>query len=486
LPFRPLSLASALLLAALLPLVPTAPTAAAAPAAPARQRPNFVVVLTDDQTVAQMQFLPATRSLLGGRGVTFTDYVVSYPLCCPSRATLLTGQYTQNNGVANNIDGAGQFAGPVQRTALPVALRRSGYFTGYVGKYLNGYDETDPVPPGWTDWRGATYVNNYRRTRLNENGVITTHRDEFQTDLFARKTTEVLARASDSGRPFYVQLSTYAPHGGIGRTYADRHQHLYADLQAPRGPAYDEEDVSDKPPVVSNRPRLDAAARQAITRTWRQEARSLRAVDDAVARIVRQLRADGELANTTIIVTSDNGFFHGEHRIRSGKFLPYEPSVRVPLLVSGPLVAPELRGGEIDEPTANVDIVPTILDAARSAPLRTPDGVSLMPLLAGEDVGDWTSRSVELVGISGACRSCGYPYSGVRRGDGLVYWRLDRTGRTELYDLTTDPDQLQNLSEDPAYAATVLELEAARIALSSCRGASCGRPGDWTPWSPLD
>jgi arylsulfatase A-like enzyme len=243
--------------------------------------------------------------------------------------------------------------------------------------------------------------------------------------------------------------------------------------------------VSDKPPWIADRPVLDAAAQGAIDRRWRSQARSLAAVDDAVAGIVRELRATGELANTMIVMTSDNGFFHGQHRIAAGKFLPYEPSIRSPLLISGPLIATGLRGGRIDQPTANIDVAPTILDAARVAPLREVDGVSLRPLLAGDVGTDWSGRAVYLVGVAGrGCAFCGKAYQGVRRSDGLVYWRFEATGDMELYDLNTDPDQLDDLSADPAHAVVLAEMEAARVALMSCAGASCGQPGNWTPWAP--
>jgi len=500
--------------AAVLALVATLGPARATAGPPAPRvalpaRPNLVVVLTDDQTLEQMAYLPQTRALLDDEGVAFTDYVDSYPLCCPTRATLLTGQYTQNNGVRVNtgddaaqplptesgaprpvgVESAATFADRGERTSLAVALRRSGYFTGYVGKYLNGYGADGTarrVPPGWTDWRVAPYpwTRRYWNTKLNVNGRLQSYSGQFQTDLFADQATTMIRRASSSGQPFFVQLATYAPHRGEGPIYAPRHADQFTDITAPRDPSFDEADVSDKPPWIADLPRLAPSAVAGIDRHWRTEARALLAVDEAVARVVDVLHETDTWDDTIVVFTSDNGYFHGQHRQANRKFLPYEPALHLPLLVGGGALPAAVRGRDVDAPVASVDVAPTLLALAGVAPLRRVDGVSLVPFLDEGDPPDWSDRFVYLVGIASRDCACPVTWSGVRTGTGWVYWRLeDRRHRRELYDLDADPYQLENRAGDAEVADVEAELEAARRALVRCAEAACGRPGDWTPWT---
>jgi arylsulfatase A-like enzyme len=448
------------------------------------QRPNFVVVLTDDQTLEQLAFMPATQRLLVRRGLTFTNALATYPLCCPSRASLLTGRYPTNHGILTNTGNRDQSPAlaaayrNVERSALPVALRRRGYFTGYVGKYLNGYGPSHPAPPpGWADWRGATQITNYRRTTLNENGVTRTYQG-FQTDLLGRKAVNMVERASAFGLPFYIQLSTFAPHlSSSSEIFAARDRNLFTEEVAPRSDAFDEADASDK---FILRPPLGPDRIAAIDERWRDELRSLQAVDRAVERLVEALQRTRTLANTYIVFTSDNGFFHGEHRIGRGKYFPYEPAVHIPLVIAGPGVPAADRGTTVDEPVAGIDLVPTILHYARAQAVIPPDGVSLHRMIEGRRSEDWyENRHVLLMGAASADCRCAPTYSGVRTAR-WMYWTA--TSGTELYDLTADPLQLENLAGRPEVAAVEQRLEAARQALVSCAGAACGRPANWTPW----
>ncbi|HET9541648.1 MAG TPA: sulfatase [Acidimicrobiales bacterium] len=480
--------------------------------ADAASAPNVVVIMTDDQTLAQMVALPETTALLGDAGVTFSDAVVSYPMCCPSRATFLTGQYTQNNGVRQNtaadddnplpreafpvadVEAWPAFARDAERRSIAVALEDAGYHTGLLGKYMNGYQRRAPVPPGWSDWRAAPSPS-YWNTRLNENGVEVEYPGQFQTDVYREVAGDMIGQASDSRQPFFLMLNFSAPHtAGPGvHTYADRHQSLFPDALAPRSAAYDEADTSDKPAFLRDRyPRLSTAQVQTVDARWRDSLRSLAAVDEAVGAIVEDLADTGELEDTVLIFTSDNGLYHGEHRIPGSKYLPYEPAIRVPLIVAGPAVADGLRGTVSDAAVANVDLAATILDLANVEPLAPVDGRSLLPLLTGEPV-PWQAgatpsathaRPIYLMGVGSSIRgNVPQTYSGVRSSDGWSYIRWeDQAGSTELYDLVNDPEQTENLARDPSYRAIRARLERQRHHLVRCAGRSCDVP----PYGYLD
>jgi arylsulfatase A-like enzyme len=322
------------------------------PAAQAQTaRPNVVVVMTDDQTLRSLRVMSNVRRLLGRQGTTFTRSFTVYPQCCPSRASFLTGQYAHNHEVLGNSPPAGGYQKLNHRNTLPVWLRRAGYHTAHIGKYLNGYGGSNPleIPPGWREWRGSVDPSTYRYTgyTLNENGRLRTY-PGYQTDVYAGKAEGVIRRRAPRARPFFLWVAFLAPHAGdpddpddpgagIGSpSPAPRHRDVFDSARLPRPPSFNEANVSDKPPGIAGRVLLPPERIAAIRENYQQELESLLAVDQAVGRIVRALRESGELANTYVIFTSDNGFFHGEHRVAQGKNLPYEPAIRVPLLVRGP------------------------------------------------------------------------------------------------------------------------------------------------------
>lgn len=495
-------------------------------------RPNFVVLMTDDQTYEQLAALPQLRAAMAPSGVEFSNSVVSYPLCCPSRATFLTGQYSQNHGVDSNgtgSDPAEASPGPppgavaaqnlvepegefqfhqVEATALPVALSDAGYFTGFIGKYLNGYGSgengnspAERVPPGWADWRGLVepYTSRYWSVHLNIQGTVTDLSGSFQSDVYAAQAEDVLENASASGQPFFLQVSFSAPHASADRNtiYADRDATAYPGATAPRPRSFNEYDTYDKPTFLQDfYAPLTPTDETDIDQFYRSQLRSLRSVDDAAIRIIDRLQALDELQDTVIIFTSDNGLFHGEHRIKGGKFLPYEESIRVPLLLSGPAVAPGVAGTTIDAPVANIDLVPTILDLAGADALASPDGRSLRPLLEGQGErwsvrhdgwapGPARARPVLLRGTK-LVRQDQFPqvaYTGVR-SDGWVYvkWKTPGGPQYELYDLDSDPHQLVNRAGDPEVRSVQRRLERQRRLLQSCRGPSC----EVAPYGYLD
>jgi N-acetylglucosamine-6-sulfatase len=449
----------------------------------AAARPNVVVMMTDDQTAASLKYMPQTNALLGASGTTFGNSIATFPLCCPSRATHLTGQYAHNHGVLHNSGPFGGFGRLDHANTLPVWLGDAGYRTMHVGRYLNGYEYADGIPPGWSDWHASPHSKafNYSRWEVNENGSLASYPEagrpgEYLTDYQGRRASELIDQAAPGERPFYLQLWFVAPHRGSPRDPDDptgvgtpspaaRHRDSFATALMPRLPGFDEANMLDKPQVVADRPRLTPEVAGGIEENWRQELESLQAVDDAVARVVDTLARTGELENTLIVFTSDNGFMHGEHRARGEKVLLYEESVRVPLVLRGPGVPRRFRD---PRPVANVDVVPTILDATSVTPLRALDGRSLLELVEDQDV--WLGRDLLIENGNGANNVPAYRAIRTNR---FVYAEHLTTGEFELYDLERDPYQLRSVDGGSRYEAIQRDLAARLRLLKRCAGSGC-------------
>lgn len=446
---------------------------------PQAEQPNIVVIMTDDQTLESMRVLPRVQALIGDEGLTFTDSIVSFSLCCPSRATFLTGQYSHNHGVrGNQLPDGGYEAFSDEETTMPVALQQAGYTTAHVGKYLNGYGFDEPVnaPPGWDEWFTELDVRSQRYVGFTmlENGTERTYGpDDYSTDVFTDLAVATIDRHADAADPFFLTVDYFAPHADFAftedgltpATPAPRHLGAFEGEPLPGGAALDEADVSDKPESIQERPRLTDEVRAEITDNYARYLESLLAVDEGVERIIDALDGAGVLGDTVVMFTSDNGYFFGEHRIQRGKERFYEPSIAVPLLVRGP----GIPRGETRAPlVANIDLAPTILDLAGARALRPPDGQSLVPLLAA-DPGP-SDRAVLLESAMGGPNDL-VPDYGVRTAR-YAYFEL-RTGERELYDLVEDPDQLDNLAGDPAHAKVEADLAQETARLKACAGETC-------------
>ncbi|HEX6701078.1 MAG TPA: sulfatase [Gaiellaceae bacterium] len=452
----------------------------ARPAAVARPRPNVLVLETDDQTLAEMAVLPTVRRLIGDEGVTFDNSFVTFSLCCPSRASLLTGQYAHNHGVRGNTSAAGGYYKLDSTNTLAVWLQRAGYYTVLLGKYLNEYGTRDPkeIPPGWSEWHGLVDPSTYRYYgyTMNEDGKLTTYCEDaqppcYQTDVLRDKADEIIRRRAPNPQPFFLWVAFLAPHAGQPAdpdnpfietpSPAPRHRGAFANEPLPMPPSFNEADVSDKPSAIQRLPLLAEREIAAIRENWQRRRETLLAVDEAVGSILETLRRTGELDNTLILFTSDNGFFHGEHRIPFGKTLLYEPSIRVPLLMRGPGIP---RGVHRSQLVANIDYAPTILDAAKVEPGRIQDGISLLPL--ARDGYKEVGRDLLVDNEPGpehfdAIRSRNWLYAEYA------------TGERELYDLAHDPDELQSLHGDPSYAAVRGALAQRLHVLVACKGPTC-------------
>jgi len=476
----------------------------------ADNRPNIVFVLLDDLDATASPYwdaLPSTHKLLQERGVTFDQAFAPTPICCPARSTILTGKYGHNTGVLTNGGDQGGwgtfYKNGNEAKTMAVWLQNAGYHTGLIGKYLNGI-EADPthVPQGWSEWYGAVdnlFYFGYGYT-LNENGTLVQYGNteaDYNTDVVANKAVDFIRRATPSGgerQPFMLYVAPTAPH--LPLPPARRHSNNpYRTALAPRTENYNEVDVSDKPFWL----RASAKLRASIVDAWndvdyQNRMGSLYAVDEMVEQIVTALDERGELENTWIIFTSDNGYNLGSHRLIH-KMAPYEESIRVPLVIVGPDVNTKLRGQRVNAMTLEMDFAPTIAEIAGVAIPSDVDGQSLLPLLRGEPVAAWRDDMLLQYVTAGAANGVGAElpawffvmlgqdiptYRALRNSTNLYVEWYDNpkiSHEYELYDLASDPFQLTNLLSTPEGQlrnhALVEQMHARMLELADCKGATC-------------
>lgn len=442
----------------------------------AEVKPNILVIMTDDQTVSDMKVLPKTRALLGEQGTTFVNSFVSYPLCCPSRSTFLTGQLARNHGVVQNSGPHGGYQRLDHTSTLPVWLQEAGYYTVHIGKYLNNYGVDSPeAPPGWSRWFGLIDPSTYRMYgyTVSVDGVPVTRGGgtrEYQTDVLAGEAEKVLRARAGAGSPFFMTVAPIAPHleriNGVqvAPRPAPRYKGRFAHEAFPAKPSFNEPDVADKPAHIRRLPVLSKARAARQMSFYRARLASLLAVDDLVERLVRALGETGQLGRTVILFTSDNGFLLGEHRIPDQKYYPYEESIRVPLIVRGGGFPVGATAGQL---VSNVDLAPTILALAGAQAGREMDGRPLLPLALDPEEGQGRTLLIEGVGAGVDKPS----YQAVR-DERWLYVEYPG-GDRELYDLQQDPMELHSRHADPALSAVRADLAARLARLRACAGPAC-------------
>ena len=499
-------------IASVQPFVPLPQTTSAL--ATPRQQPNIIFVLADDLDADSIKYMPNLKALVADQGTTFSNSFFNISLCCPSRTTILRGQYATNTGIVGNTPPSGGFqkvySDGLEKSTVAVWLQEAGYRTMLAGKYLNGYpDKSSPmyIPPGWDEWYSAVKGNAYSEFNytLNENGKQVAYGAEpkdYGTDVYAGKVGDFIQRTGKESTPFFVYLSVYAPHSPA--TPAPRHANLFPNAQAPRTPNFNERDVSDKPAYIRNHALLKPKQIAQIDADYRKRLQSLQAVDEAIAKIVDTLKSTGQLDNTYLFFASDNGFHLGNHRMAQGKVAPYEEDIRVPLIARGPGVP---AGRTLDHIVGNIDFAPTFAELGGATIPDFVDGRSLVPLLGSNPLPSdkWrqsyliqngmpkTTASLTTIGLDDeppitvtdaallepldggdldpAQQAVGGipPFFGIRTPD-YVYVEYS-TGERELYDLKNDPYQLQNLA---ATKPELLNQLAAQLAkLRKCSGAEC-------------
>jgi arylsulfatase A-like enzyme len=397
--------------------------------------PNIILLLTDDQRFDTLHVMPQVQRLLQKRGMTLRRAIVTNPVCCPSRATILTGRYSHTTGVYAN---AGEHGGwetfkASESSTIATALDAAGYRTGLIGKYLNGYTgDGIYVPPGWDRWFAFAAPNGryYNYTMFDDlRGYVSfgTQPKDYSTDAIRRQAVSFI-RSTAEDTPLFLMVTPFAPHGN--HIAAPRHDGDLATARVSLRRSVNEADMSDKPAYLQLRPTTPLAS---IKRRTRDQWETLLAVDDMVARIVAALHETGRADNTMLIFTSDNGLLNHEHRWIA-KQVPYEESIRVPMVISFP---GQIPSGTVSAAiVSNLDIAPTVVDFA-GASLPT-DGTSMRPLLTDATSSIRESIALEHLGPSPPT------YCGVRTPT-FVFVRYV-TGEEELYDLVQDPWQLENVA----------------------------------------
>ena len=507
------------------------PTPASTPVSPARTatageawaeaaRPNIVVVMADDMRVDDLRFAPHVRRLVAQRGLTFRNSFSPYPLCCPARASFFTGLYAHGHRVWSHREPWGYRVFDDSRT-IATSLRQAGYRTGFVGKYLNGYGPHTSrvsgtpswsyVPRGWSDWRaaienpgipgvhGGTY--NYFDTPYNVNGRLRNdYQGRYQTSVIGDFSVGMARRFGSTRQPFFMSVNYVAPHHGNpaepddpGRVLDRNGDPVHFDTPArprwvkgrfdqvirrsaglPRGGGPAERSMVDKPARLRMLPEPTRRERRAMRDVTRQRAESVLVMDQQVRRLIGTLKRTGEWRNTVFMFTSDNGYLLGEHRVRQGKILGHEPSLRVPFLVTGPGMRGGGQHGRLRfDPITTVDVAATIIDIADARPPYASDGASRVPTMRRGDRG-WTTPVLYEALHTGGQQGGGF--DDVRTAIGVRtarYSMLVYRNGAELYDLVEDPLQNRSRWDDREYRFVRRALRQVWWDLKDCRGRQC-------------
>jgi N-acetylglucosamine-6-sulfatase len=451
-------------------------------------KPNIVFVLTDDLSMNLLRYMPHVDAM-ERTGLTFNNYFVSDSLCCPSRSSIFTGNFPHDTHVLNNTGRHGGFdqfysRGEEQHT-FAVALQNAGYRTALMGKYLNGYGQQRGsvpglpftyVPPGWSEWDVAGWGYPEFNYNLNEDGQLQHYGDkpsDYLTDVIANKGVQFINSSAAAGEPFFLELSTFAPHSPYRP--APRDDNDFPGLQAPRPPSFDAI-PTDPPAWLAGRPPLTDAQIQRIDEVFLRRAQAVQAVDQMIGQVESALAANGLSNDTYVVFSSDNGLHTGEYRLMPGKMTAFDTDIHVPLVISGPGIP---AGTTTDAMSENIDLAKTFAQIG-STTLRG-DGHSLMPLFGGLAPADWRNAIlVEHRGPHLLASDPDYqqPASGnpntyeAMRTDQFLYVEYN-DGEREIYNLDNDPFELHNLigSVTPMQLA---QLHAELIGIKHCHGgATC-------------
>jgi N-acetylglucosamine-6-sulfatase len=423
--------------------------------------PNFVFVLTDDLTWNLVSHMPHVLGL-ERNGTTFKNYFVTDSLCCPSRTSILTGEFPHDDHVFNNIQPHGGFRGFLtahdENKTFASSLQARGYQTGLFGKFLNAYRpqtsyEGRPapyIPPGWSAWDAAD-THGYNEYNYN---LAVGHQLEhfgsadgdYLTSVLSDKASQFIAGSARAHRPFLAEISTFSPHYPFVPAHRDLGK--FPDAQAPRGPAYGHA-VRNAPTWLKKIGPLRPLTERHLTRTFRLRLQAVQSVDRMIGRLEAEVRSLGAAKNTYFVFSSDNGLHLGQHDLRQGKETAFDTDIRVPLIVAGPGVP---HGASVTQLAENIDLAPTFETLAGATPPPTVDGRSLVAQLRGRAPRGWrTAVLVEHHGPDVAPADPDYPaprsgnppsYEAIRTAR-YLYVEYSN-GQREFYNLVTDPYELDN------------------------------------------
>ena len=441
--------------------------------------PNFIFILTDDLDYSLMPYMKNTNSLITDQGATFTNYFVTSSACCPSRASTIRGQYPHNTGILENSPGFKTFhRNGEESETIATWLHRDWYQTSLLGKYLNIYPTgatNTYIPAGWTDWHAFLYSDDGERTdfyynyQINENGKVVQYGgspSDYSTDVLKNRALTFIEQNAKSNRPFFIYLAPYAPHGPD--IPAPRYADQFSSATYPQKPSFGEADINDKPTIVRANPQKNGTFDVGdANRLFVSRVQTMQALDEMVKDLVNQLDQAGELQNTYIILTSDNGFHMGEHQLPSGKMLPYEEDIRVPFVMRGPGIQPKTQ---ITQMVANIDVAPTIAELAGARASNFVDGRSFANLLnpSGQQVA-WRKALLIELGYT-EIKTPIIAFRGIR-AENFVYVEYE-DGALEYYNLITDPYELNNIANqlDPK---TLTSLHTWLERLKACKAEAC-------------
>jgi arylsulfatase A-like enzyme len=426
--------------------------------APSAQ-PNFIHICADDMRFDDIYYMTQLRKLIRGATV-FGNHFVPFPGCAPSQASILTGQHVHNHGVLGNHRPYGYWRfHEIEDNTLAVWLANAGYTVSHVGKFINGYKRFggSGIPPGYSDWHAFSAGGNYYDFTLNDNGQdVAYNSGEYSTDIFVQKALDFIATAP---QPYTIFLWVACPHEPS--TPASRDLGTFDNIDMPIGDSFNEADMSDKPRLMQRLPFLTNDQIAAIQTDWRRRQETLQSLDRGIATIVDALTRNGQLDNTHILFTSDNGYLQGEHRVDDRKNLCYDEAAKVPLCWRQP-------GGTetfILAPVLNMDVTTAMLELAGATAGYPLDGRSLVPLLSG-DVDGWNTAVLTQCTTASAVVTRHYRY---------VEWFNEKG--IELYDMIHDRAQMQNVAGKPEYAQIQASLAEALHALQGCAGSNCSWTG---------
>lgn len=433
-------------------------------------RPNIVFILIDDLRWDELgcvghPFIKTPNiDRIAREGVLFRNAFMTTPLCSPSRASFLTGQYAHTHGITDNVD---RSAASHQLVTFPLLLHQSGYETAFIGKWHMGND--DKPRRGFDRWVSFKGQGTYLDPDINEDGK-SVKPSGYITDILNGYAVEFIRRRHD--KPFLVYLAHKAIHPEVTQNNdgsvnladaevfipAERHKNLYSGMKIPRRPNYSRA-PEDKPALqrhIGNLPPLGSVtATRDETILGRQ--RSLMAIEEGVGEIVKALKETGQINNTVIVFTSDNGYFYGEHGLSVERRLAYEESIRMPLLMRYPKTIK--AGATRDEFALNIDIAPTLLELAGVKAPITMHGRSLVPMLEGRRTAWRNSFLIEYYSDKVFPRISQMGYKAVRNRQWKYIHHIELEGMDELYNLKTDPYEIKNMIHQPGAARALDQMK---------------------------